>query len=83
MQSLHKRSAKGIFIHDAVGWIHLIHTAILSNTLDRFRLPIGSHGGVHPLSQERLPCPLHDERKEPICAVLEAAAQSLDVVEPG
>jgi hypothetical protein len=25
MQSLHKRSAKGIFIHDAVSWMHLVH----------------------------------------------------------
>ena len=54
--------------------------AVLSNTLFRFRLPIGSHGGAHPLSEERSLCSLLDARKEMIGSVQEAVAVSLDAV---
>jgi hypothetical protein len=37
--------------------------------LCRFKLPFGSHGGVHLLSLQQSPCPLLDERKEVICSV--------------
>jgi hypothetical protein len=55
-------------------------SAVLSNTLYQFRLPIGSHGGVHPRSEQQLLCPLHDERNESNCSVQEAVAVSLDAV---
>ena len=43
-------------------------------------LPFGSHGGAHPLSEQPSPCPLHNERKETIYLVQEAAAGCLDAV---
>jgi hypothetical protein len=67
MLRLHERSAKGTFIHVAVKLDAPRPPALLSNTFYRFRLPIGSHGGVHPLSEEQLPCSLLDERNETIC----------------
>ena len=54
-----------------------------SHMWSRFRLPSGSHGGVHPPLEERSPARLCDERKELIGSVLGSAAQSLDEALPG